>query len=123
MDFSVTLPSEEEKLAIATILDDYIYILVDLYFGKFIKTEDIIDINDHMRVEYSQQIKRDEIVNGKRYFVSEFMVKAYHSDRLVLEFMCANRAFRILTIDTFFANMILNELDRFRKRRFENAWA
>ena len=110
--------SDQEKFAVAAILDDYVYILLDLYFGKFINLEDSIDINDHMRVEYRQEIQKDIIENGKRNFQSNFFVKVYYNNQIILDFICANRSFKVLTIDAFLANMTLNELDKFRKYKF-----
>lgn len=113
--------SKNDEQAIKVMLDDMTFMLFDLERGNHILSEDNVRISDNMSFTYKRNLIEETIdERGWKNITSDFYISGYKDDVQVLKFETRGklRKFTLYQFDGFLANMLMNELERFRKKKF-----
>lgn len=113
---------EIQEYQMKYICDETTFMMFDLERGEFITqrgTEDIV-IDDLWKFRYKRQVVDSFVVNEVQTIVSNFFITVWYNDNIILDFEVygGEKKFRVKKVEGFHAGMFLEELDKFRKKKF-----
>lgn len=110
-----------QDIAISILLDDITYMLYDLERGEFISNDCTIDIGGEFTVAYRRELVSETITDDFKTIVSNFFISATKNKTEIVNFVTngVERKFTLFSIEGFVCGMFLDELDKFRRMKFQ----
>lgn len=113
---------EQQEYQMKYLCDETTFMMFDLERGGFITTRGArVDIDDLWAFKYKRLLVEETITNGIKHIVSNFFVEVFYNDEVIFDYEVygGEKRFRVNKVNGFHAGMFLNELDKFRKLKFE----
>ncbi len=113
--------AEQQRYAMMYLCDEAVFMMFDLERGGFLHYHgDTVKIDDVFEFDYKRVPVEETLVNGVQHVVSNFFITVRYNDGVVLDFECygGEKKFRVKKVEGFHAGMFLNELDKYRARKF-----
>lgn len=117
----ISSSKEDKEYQMKYLCDETTYMMFDLERGGFINYHgEVIDIDDVWRFSYKRVPVEETLINDVQTIVSNFIVTVWYTDKVILDYEVfgGERKFRVKSVEGFHAGMFLNELDRFRRKKF-----
>lgn len=118
---NVAMSQEEKDYAAKYVMDEVTFMLFDLERGKFINHHgDEIQIDDVFKFSYKRVTVEETLDSNAQTIVSNFFVTVWYNDTVVLKYEVygGEKKFKVFTLEGFHASMFMNELDKFRMKKF-----
>ena len=113
---------EAQEYQMKYLCDETTYMMFDLERGRFIKTNgELVAIDDLWSFSYTRKLVEETIENGIQNIISNFFVKVMYNDEVVFDYEVYGneRRFKVNKVSGFHTGMFLEELDKFRKSKFD----
>lgn len=113
---------ETQDYQMKYLCDEATFMMFDLERGGFINYHgDTVKIDDVFEFDYKRVPVEETLVNNVQHIVSNFFITVRYNDGVVLDFEVygGERKFRVKKVEGFHAGMFLNELDKYRARKFK----
>lgn len=117
----ISTDKETQEYQMKYLCDEVTFMMFDLERGGYLNYHgEEVAINDLWKFSYKRVPVEESIENGMRNIVSNFFVKVWYNDAIVLNYEVygAERKFRVKEVTGFHAGMFIEELDKYRKLKF-----
>lgn len=112
---------EVQEYQMKYICDETTYMMFDLERGGFINYHgDTVEIDDLFKFSYKRVPVEETLVNDVQTIVSNFFITVWYNDSIILDFEVygGEKRFRVKHVEGFHAGMFMDQLDKFRKKKF-----
>lgn len=112
---------EAQEYTMKYLCDETIFMMFDLERGGFLNYHgDTVKIDDVFEFDYKRVPVEEYIVDNMQTIVSNFFITVRYNDNVILDFEAygAEKRFRVKHVEGFHAGMFINELDKYRARKF-----